>query len=111
MEYSVDDTAGITVLNLSGEIDISHSTRLRDTLIEMIENNSGRLLIDLTNVSYIDSAGLSVLVVAHRKAQGMGGVLGLSNPQKSVQQVFQLTRMVKFFQIYDSVEAGVAALG
>jgi anti-sigma B factor antagonist len=64
----------------------------------------------MSEVVYIDSAGLSVLIAANRKAQGLGGAFALSDPQKPVQQVFNLTRMNKIFQIFPTVAEGVAAL-
>ncbi|MBN1994495.1 MAG: STAS domain-containing protein [Anaerolineae bacterium] len=110
MEYKVRNESGIAILDLSGEIDVSTATQLRDTLIDLIENNEGRLLVNMSDVAYIDSSGLSVLVAAHKKAQGANGMLGLSGPQKPVQQVFELTRMNKLFNIFPTVEEGIAAV-
>ncbi len=110
MDYKVREDAGITILDLSGEIDVSYAPRLRDILIELIESKSKRVLVNLSEVAYLDSAGLSVFIAAHRKARNIGGVLGLSSPQKSVQRVFDLTRTNKVFQIFSTVEEGVAAL-
>ena len=110
MNHTVHDEAGITILDLSGEIDVGQAPKLREVLMELLENNEGRLLIDMSDVVYIDSAGLSVLIAANRKAQNLSGMFGLSNPQKPVQQVFKLTRMNKVFQIFPTVAEGIAEL-
>ncbi len=110
MEHKVHDDSGITILDLSGEVDVSHAPQLRDILVDLLEKHNGRLLINMEDVIYIDSAGLSVLIAAHRKAQSANGFLGLSNPQVGVQKVFQLTRMSKVFQIFPTVEEGVNTL-
>ncbi len=111
MEHNVRDESGVTILDLSGEIDVSYATQLRDILVEIIEKGAGPLLVNLSDVRYIDSAGLSVLITANRKSQGAGLAFGLSNPQSTVQQVFKLTRINKVFKIFPTTEDGIATLG
>ena len=111
MNHSTRKETGVTILDLSGEVEVSEAPKLRDILIGLLEQNSGKLLVNMTDVVYIDSAGLSVLIAANRQAQKMGGTFALSNPQPTVQQVFKLTRMNKVFQIYETVADGVAAIG
>ncbi len=110
MEHKIIKDGDLTILELSGEIDVSESPKLRDMLLNLLEENSGRLLVNMADIVYIDSAGLSVLIAANRRAKTMGGSFGLSNPQKSVEQVFKLTRMDKVFQIYPTVKEAVTAL-
>jgi len=110
MEYTVHDESGVTVIDLSGEIDVSHAPRLRELLGELITAGPGQLLINLSGVAFIDSSGLGVLIAAHRKAQEAGGVLGLADPQPSVRRVLELTRTNRVFQIFATVEEGLAAL-
>lgn len=110
MEYELQQKSDVAILSLRGEVDVSQATVLRDKLLEIINQGNGRLLVDMSQVEYIDSSGLSVLVAAHRKCQGKGGMMGLVNPQKPVQQVFQLTRMDKLFNVYPTVEAGETAV-
>ena len=111
MNYTVENKSGVTILNLTGEIDITVANTLRNTLINLIENNSGPLLVNLSDVRYLDSAGLSVLIAANRKSQGLGQAFGLSNLQTPVQQVFKLTRVDKVFQIFDTLKEGISNLG
>ncbi|MCB0155200.1 MAG: STAS domain-containing protein [Anaerolineae bacterium] len=110
MEHNIHSDNGVTILDLSGEIDVSQAPKLRETLVDLLEKNAGRLLVNMTEVIYIDSAGLSVLIAANRKAQTLGGSFALCNPQKPVQQVFKLTRMNKVFQIFPTVAEGVTGL-
>jgi anti-sigma B factor antagonist len=110
MEHEIRNEAGVVILDVRGEIDVSTAPGLREILFESIENNAEHVLVNLTNVLYIDSAGLSVLIAAHRKAQNAGGFLGLVNPQQPVQQVLKLTRVDKIFQIFRSIEEGVSAV-
>ncbi len=110
MDYMTHKETNIMVLDLNGEIDANYAPYLRDKLVELIQGNNGRLLVNLHNVDYIDSAGLGVLIVAHRKALAAGGFMGLSNPQRTVQKVFELTRTNKVFDIFATVEEGIVQL-
>ncbi len=110
MEYSVHDESGVTVISLSGEIDVGHAARLRDLLDERIGDRTKPLLLDLSDVVFIDSSGLGVLIAAHRKAQDVEQTLTLANPQAPVQRVFDLTRTNRVFEVFTTVEDGVAAL-
>jgi anti-sigma B factor antagonist len=110
MEHEIRHEADVVILDLRGEIDVSIAPGLRNILIGLIGNNAGRVLLNLSNVPYMDSAGLSVLIAAHRKAQNIGGSLGLINPQQPVQQVFKLTRVDKVFQIFPTIEEGLRAV-
>lgn len=110
MEHTIHDDSGVTILDLSGEVDVSQAPHLRNILTKLLDQGNGRLLVNMADVAYIDSAGLSVLIAAHRKAQGANGAFGLSSPQATVQKVFNLTRMSKVFQIYPTLEEGVTAL-
>jgi anti-sigma B factor antagonist len=110
MEHEIRNEAGVVIIDLRGEIDVSTAPDLRNILIGLVENNAGPVLVNLSNVLYMDSAGLSVLIAAHRKAQNAGGVLGLVNPQQPIQQVLKLTRVDKVFQIFRSIEEGVRAV-
>ena len=110
MIHSTRSEGSVTILDLSGEIEVSEVPKLRDVLINLLEQNSGGLLVNIANVVFIDSAGLSMLIAVNRQAQKRGGRFAVSNPQPTVQQVFRLTQMNKVFQIYDTVAEGVMAL-
>jgi anti-sigma B factor antagonist len=110
MEHEIHNEAGVVILDLRGEIDVSTAPGLRDILMGLIEDNAGPVLVNLSNVLYMDSAGLSVFIAAHHKAQNAGRVLGLVNPQQPIQQVLKLTRVDKVFQIFPSIEEGIGAV-
>jgi anti-sigma B factor antagonist len=110
MEHTIRNESGVTIVDLSGEIDVGLATTLRDTLINLVESQPGPLLINLSDVRYIDSAGLSILIAANRKSKKAGGDFGLSNPQIAVQQIFKLTRVDKVLKIFPTVEEGIAKL-
>ncbi len=110
MKHNVRAASGVAILDLNGEVDISDASELRKTLFDLLDKHAGRLLVNMGSVAYIDSAGLSVLIAAHRRANSTKGVLGLSNLQTPVQQVLNLTRMSNVLHTFSTVEEGVAAL-
>ena len=108
MQYDICTESGITLINLDGEIDVSHAPRLRETLTQLIESDCQKLLINLTDVVYLDSAGLSVLIATHRRAQGAGVVVGLIGPQQPIRQVFNITGVDKVIPIFPTKAEGIA---
>lgn len=95
-------------ISLVGDVDFSCSADLRGKLIEILEQNVARLVIDLAQVSYMDSSGVAVLVEALRKQHGFGGKLVLCNLQQRVRDIFEISRLHTLFAITDDEDAAAA---
>ena len=96
MGIQIRNESGITIVDLTDEIDVSQAPKLRQALMELFENNDvKKLLINMTDVIYIDSAGLSVLIAAHRQASDRKGAFGLSHFQQPVRQVCRCPTRVR----------------
>lgn len=81
------------VVTISGEIDIASGPQLRDQLLSVIRRHGARLTLDLTGVTFIDCAGINVLMAARRRAQLEGGSLRVLRASPRVRQVLALTRL------------------
>jgi anti-sigma B factor antagonist len=81
------------VVTITGEIDIQSGPQLRDQLISIIRRHGARLALDLTGVTFIDCAGISVLLAARRRAHLEGGWLRVLRASPPVQRVIALTRL------------------
>jgi anti-sigma B factor antagonist len=81
------------VVTISGEIDIASGPQLRDQLLGVIRRHGARLTLDLTGVTFIDCAGINVLMAAHRRAQLQGGSLRVLRASPRVRRVLALTRL------------------
>jgi anti-sigma B factor antagonist len=90
---------GARVVTLHGEVDLRSSPRLRDDLIDIIDERPQRLIIDLTHVSYMDSSGVGTLVEIKRRLEQNGGKLALAGLQPRVRSVFEITRLDRFFTL------------
>ena len=76
---------------LSGELDITCAPALREQLLGLLRPGAGRLVIDLSRVSYADASGLAVLVGTGRRAGLLGGFLRLAAPTPPVAKVLRIT--------------------
>jgi anti-anti-sigma factor len=96
------------VLPLKGEIDLHVSPSVTASLNAMIEKKPRRLVVDLSDVTYIDSAGLAALIQAMQKVEGYGGKFLLAGLQETVRSIFEISRLDQVFQIFPDVHAALA---
>ena len=91
------------VLELSGKLNFPARQAYQQALTQAEVASPRHIIFDLTQVSYIDSAGLGLLALSHKKLTGAGIHLSLANTQESVRPILTLTNMDKMLGIYDSV--------
>lgn len=103
MESSIKSMNDFDVLKLSGEIDLHQSPRVREKILASLKEGNP-LLIDMSEVSYIDSSGIASLVEGFQTAKTASLSYGLLRISDSTRQVLALTRLDKVFSLYDSVE-------
>jgi anti-sigma B factor antagonist len=96
------------VLPLKGEIDLHVSPAVTASLNQMIGKKPERLVIDLSEVSYIDSAGLAALIGGMQKVEEYGGKFMLAGLQETVRSIFEISRLDQVFQIFPDANAALA---
>jgi anti-sigma B factor antagonist len=96
------------VLPLKGEIDLHVSPSVTASLNQMIEKKPERLVVDLSEVTYIDSAGLAALIEGMQKVEGYGGKFLLAGLQETVCSIFEISRLDQVFQIFPDANAALA---
>jgi anti-sigma B factor antagonist len=93
---------GILVVQCSGRIVFGEeSSLLRESIKKAIAENN-RIVLNLGDVSYIDSGGLGTLVSLRTSAQNAGGTIKLTNLTKRVGDLLQVTKLLTVFDVYDS---------
>lgn len=97
-----------TVVELSGEADVTVSGRLRDVLDAEVSREPGRLIIDLSALRFMDSAALHVILAASKALAARGGAVALVDPQRSVSTVLRLTQVDQVLGVYSSVADAAA---
>jgi len=103
------DTNSPNVIPLEGEIDLHVSPRIASTVNAAVREKPGKLVIDLTKVSYIDSSGLAVLIEAMQNVERNGGKFALAGLQDNVRPIFEIARLDQVFRIFPDVAAALAA--
>lgn len=106
LDIVTEQTDGICVMSLTGEVDVYTAPRLKETLIDQIESGCARIIVDLENISFIDSSGLGVLVGGLRRAKEHDGAIRLVCTRDNVLKIFRITGLDKVFPIFsDAAEA------
>jgi anti-sigma B factor antagonist len=90
------------VLELAGEIDMERSTEVRRKFKELFREKPAVVVVDMTQVKFIDSSGLAILVSALKWCRLNGSQLKLVGLVQSVRSIFEICRLDSIFQIYDS---------
>jgi anti-sigma B factor antagonist len=110
LNLKVLQTAQETLVSLSGELDLSSAPTLRELLAGAFEDDrQRRIVLDLTDLIYLDSTGLSIFVTAHKRATATGMEFCLANPNPSIGQLFKITALDHFFTIIDSGRSATPA--
>src|SRR2546430_16715827 len=99
-----------SVVPLKGEIDLHVSPSVTASLNAMIEKKPERLVVDLSDVTYIDSAGLAALIEAMQKVEAYGGKILLDGLEENVRAIFEIPRLDQVFQRFPEAEAALAGV-
>src|ERR1700744_3925719 len=101
---------GVTILDLGGRITLGEgSVQLREAIRDLISKGSKSILLNLSDVNYIDSSGLGELVSAYTTSKKQGANLKLLGLTKKVKDVLQLTKLYTVFDIYDDEASAIAS--
>src|SRR5258708_33052574 len=108
MTASTRLVGGVTIVDLSGRVVAGDgSAALRDLIRNLISEGNKKILLNLRNVNYIDSAGLGELVSGFTSMQSGGGELKLLNLTKRVRDLLQITKLYTVFDITDDEATSV----
>lgn len=100
-----DAGEGSAVFTLTGRLDAGHAASLKDMLKQTIESGVSQLVVDVADVPFVDSAGLSALVFGLKLARRAGGNLALRGIQPQMATILSLTMLDRVFLIRSSSEA------
>jgi anti-sigma B factor antagonist len=97
----------LPVFELSGSLDIATSPTVRASLLEASARGDHRLIVDLTNVEFLDSTGLGALIGAQRRAREFGGELRLVVKEGQIVRLLRITGLLKIFAVYPTLDDAV----
>ena len=100
VDFQISVVEQVTLIEVSGRIDSMNANELGEALSGEIERGSRQIVLDLSKVTYMSSAGLRELVAAYRKLQDATGDLRLAQPSSRVQDVLEMSGLDTIFHIY-----------
>jgi anti-sigma B factor antagonist len=111
LKLSSHTTNGVQVINCTGRIVFGdEASQLRELVKRQIPENN-RIVLNLADVSYIDSGGIGTLVSLFTSARNAGGDIKLANLTKRVSDLLQITKLITVFENYDDEQKAVNAFG
>lgn len=102
MQIDIKTEKGILIITIDGSIDSKTASEVQQKILEA-SVNSNNVIIDLTKVDFVSSAGLRVLLMAYRQIKAKSGKVVLVGVSEEITEVMSMTGFVNFFEIVDTV--------
>lgn len=110
MTVSERSVSGVTILDVSGHVTLNDGAeQIRERVKAILQGGQRKILINLAQVPYMDSAGLGELVQAYSTVARQGGHLKLLSPTKRLQDLLVITKLTTVFDSFDEEPAAVAS--
>ena len=108
LKAEVRQSGDVSVVDLSGRVTLGEGSGLvRSTIKELVGSGRKNILLNLKNVTYIDSAGLGEIVGAYATVTNMGGNIKLLHPQAKIHDLLQVTKLYTVFIAFDDEVEGL----
>ena len=110
LRITSSEVEGVSLVALNGRIILGEeSNALREKLKSLIAAGKQKIVLNMAEIDYIDSAGLGTLVAAHLSAKNAGASIRLCNLGQKFHEVLQLTKLLTVFDVYDTEAAAVSS--
>jgi anti-sigma B factor antagonist len=110
MKIQVRTAASVKIIDCSGDIDLYSSTDLREALLAQMQSGTEGILVNMTEVTYIDSSGVATLVEGLQLSRQTKTKFGLFGMRANARSVLQLARLDKIFVIFDNEEQALLGI-
>lgn len=108
METNTEQIGNVLKITVTGRLVAVCAEEFKQLLLSSIQNCK-QILLDLSQMNYIDSSGLGAMVFAHQEISHQGGQLKIACLQAKPRVVFDITKVYRIFDIYDDVETAIAS--
>ena len=110
LKFTNREVDGVAVLALDGRIVLGEeSNALREKVKAVVAEGKKKIVLNMDNVTFIDSAGLGTLVASHHSAKAQGAALKLCHLGSKFQEVLQITKLLTVFEVYNTEVEAVAS--
>ena len=109
MNISTRQVDNASIVDVTGDITLYNTPEVRKTLLDLLkEKRAKRVIVNLMNVKYIDSAGVASLVEGLKISRDMKSGFALYGLSRTTREVLELTRLLKVFEVYDTEDQALA---
>lgn len=107
MQVKIQDKDTVTVCYVSGDIDINSAPVIRKSLEKVVSGKKNKVLVNLSDVQYVDSSGLATMVELLKNIRAYGGKLKVCNMSAKIKSLFEMTKLDRLFEILPSEEDAI----
>ena len=110
MEIRHRVVGGVAVIDVVGRMVLgepANDTRFRSAVADQLSAGHGQLVVNLSQVTQVDTSGLTALVTAHLSAAKRGGALKLADPIKRIRELLDITRLNTLFVVFDTEDEAI----
>jgi anti-sigma B factor antagonist len=104
-----DHRSDVAILRLSGELDADTATKLHTTLADLLERPVPRIVVDLSDLKFCDSVGLSAFITSKQVIVERGGWMSFAGANPFLSQLMETVGLSRYFAIFPEVEDAIAA--
>ena len=104
MEYTVNEDGKHKVIALKGELDLYKTGKLKRELLEAIGDEVSSLVMDMTELKYMDSSGIALMAFLQKHVKGKGGTFAFLSVNSEIMNVLKLAALDNFFKIYETMD-------
>ena len=110
MKVNISEKEGIVVIKLSGQLmGGSDALKINDDLFDLLEKGKNRIVIDLEEVSWVNSSGLGILIGMITRVRKESGDLKLANISEKIREILKVTKLESIFEVHSSVDAAIGS--
>ncbi len=110
MKIDTRTVGDVSILDCSGKITLGEGTMaIRNAVREVLKNGGKKIVLNLSEVNYIDSSGIGELVSTYTTVTNQSGQLKLLNLTKKIQELLQITKLLTVFSVYDNEQKAISS--
>jgi anti-sigma B factor antagonist len=109
MNTTIKNEGDISIISLTGSLDTNTSKEAEDQINKLIDEGSIKLLIDLTDLDYISSSGLRILLSTSKKLKSLRGEMRICGLNETVNEVFEISGFTMIFNVLKTLEEAKAS--
>lgn len=110
MQIATRQAASATIVDVKGDIDLYNSPEVRKVILEELKDKrTSRLVVNLSQVRYIDSSGVASLVEGLKISKSLGSRFMLYGLSPAAREVLELSRLIRVFEVFDSEDLALKA--